>query len=67
MQETVISEPKRKSIKQLTLDGNLITIWKSANEAANQLEIGRKYILLCCKGEKKSYKGFKWEFLINKI
>lgn len=53
---------KRKKIKQYTLNGELVNIFPSACSAAYANNIHRWYILECAKGNKKTYKGYKWTF-----
>ncbi len=48
--------------KQLTLDGKLIKIWDSANEAARILEFSQGNISSCCRGKYKHAYGFKWKY-----
>ena len=56
------SQALGKSVKQLSLDGNLIAVFKSMKQAAKILEIGSKGISACCKGRRKTTGGFKWEY-----
>lgn len=51
-----------KSVLQLDLNDNFIKEYKSATDAAKQLNISNKPISGCCTGEKKTYRGFKWRF-----
>lgn len=50
-----------KPIKQMTLDGTLITIWPSLAEAEKN-GFSHGDISLCCNGKRKSHKGFLWDF-----
>lgn len=54
---TKISKP----VVQLTLDGKFVREWESMHEAGRN---GFSYqkIYLCCRGIRKSHKGFRWEY-----
>jgi hypothetical protein len=50
-----------KPVKQITLNGTLVTIWPNINEAGrNGFNIG--CISMCCNGKRNSHKGYLWEF-----
>lgn len=58
-----------KKVGQYTLEGNLIKVYKSAIDAAKELNIDASMIYKCCKGAKnsegftyKTYRGFVWKF-----
>ena len=55
----------RKSIPivQLALDGKYIRSYKSATDAARECGGSNSGIIHCCKGNRKSHKGFKWMYL----
>ena len=55
----------RKSIPivQLALDGKYIRSYKSATDAARECGGSNSGIINCCKGNRKSHKGFKWMYL----
>ena len=40
----------------------IIAEYPSANEAARQLNIYQGNISDCCRGKRKTYKGFKWSY-----
>lgn len=50
-----------KPVKQLTLDGKLIKIWKSTREAGrngfNQGEVSK-----CCRNESHKHHGYRWQY-----
>ena len=50
-----------KKVLQFTLDGEFIREWTSARECGRN---GFKYpnVAACCRGERKSYKGFMWRY-----
>lgn len=53
---------KRKSIKQLTLEGGLIKIWDCILDAEKGTNSSSSKIVCCCKGTRKTHNGFKWEY-----
>ena len=55
--------PRSKEVKQLTKEGKLINIYKSTAEAERQTEVKSKGIQKCARGECKTYRGFKWEYV----
>lgn len=59
----VYNNPKKsKQVAQYTLDGELVKIWCSANECGrNGFNCG--HVCACCRGEQKTYKGFKWKYI----
>lgn len=54
---------KSKVVYQYTLDGDLVAIWASANEAARQLGYSQGNITMCCQGKRKSHKGYIWSYI----
>jgi hypothetical protein len=56
------AQNRQKPIKQMTLDGILITIWPSAREAKKN---GYSYnsIVNCCLGRQQTHQGYKWKYL----
>lgn len=61
-----------KRVRQLSLDGSLITEFISACEAARIIGSPNAFSCICrvCRGERQSYKGYKWEYIdddLNKI
>lgn len=62
--DKIIKAVKEKlSIKvyQCTLDNNLIKIWDSASEA-DRNGYTQGSVSACCRGERKTHKGFKWMY-----
>lgn len=53
-----------KTIYQYTLDGELIAIYPTANEAARELGFSQGNITSCCEGKCgfKTHKGYKWSY-----
>lgn len=54
--------PKVRKIKQISLDGECIKIWNSIKECVNHIGCHHSSIVHCCRGNKKTCKGFKWEY-----
>jgi hypothetical protein len=54
-------EDQSKQVYQYTLDGELIAVWKSGNEAGRN-GYNPKHISACCKGKEKKHKGFIWRY-----
>ena len=50
-----------KPVRQLTLNGTLVTVWPSLMEAERN-GYNHTCISCCCNGKKNSHKGFLWEF-----
>ena len=55
-----VGESNGKTVYQLTLNGDLIKVWKSSYEAAHQLGYGHSLISRCCRGKGKTAYGYKW-------
>lgn len=53
---------KSKRINQLDLDGNLIKTWDYLRLITDQLGFSGGGILKCCRGEKRTVGGYRWEF-----
>ena len=51
-----------KPVAQLTLDGGLVKVWRSARAAAKELNIQYKNISAVCRDKRKQAGGFKWRF-----
>lgn len=61
--KTGVKSKKRKRVKQLDDNGNLIKIWEYAGEAEKNLNICRGKISAVCLGKKNKVGGFKWEYI----
>lgn len=63
-----LSRIKKKPIKQLTLNGDLIKIWPSAIDAATELKISKSSIhnVTNPSMRAKTAAGFKWEYVDTK-
>lgn len=55
--------PVAKAVIQKTPDGTVIQRWGCSVEAADALGYSFDAIRRCCRGERKTYKGFSWEFV----
>lgn len=53
---------RKKPVAQLSLDGNLLKVWSSANEAGRN-DFWAAHVAACCRGERKKHKGFRWMWL----
>ena len=52
---------KSKKVYQYSKEGELIAVWKSTNEAGrNGYNFGN--VASCCRGKRKSYKGYIWSY-----
>jgi group I intron endonuclease len=58
-----IKDNRRKVVQQLTLDGILITEYKSVSEASKLAGCNKTSIAKVCRGERKSCGGFSWQYL----
>jgi len=56
------SQAISKSVKQLSLDGDLIAVFDSMKQAGETLGIFKQGISLCCKGKQKTSGGFFWKY-----
>lgn len=64
--ETQINNPsKSKKVMQLTLDGELVKIWDSANECGRN-GYKQSAVSRCCQGKRNKHKGFIWKYLEEK-
>jgi group I intron endonuclease len=59
------SEARWKSVRQLSLDGDLIAVFDSMIQAGESLGSDYSGISKCCRGKLKTYKDFKWEYSIT--
>ena len=60
-----ISEARWKSVRQLSLDGDLIAVFDSMIQAGEFLGSDYSGISKCCRGKLKTHKDFKWEYSIK--
>ena len=52
---------KRKKVYQYDLNGNLIKEWISVNDAGRN-GYNQGHVAACCRGERKTHKGFIWSY-----
>lgn len=50
-------------IVQLTKNGEYIATYKSATQVKKELGFHNSHIIGCCKGKRKTHKGYKWMYL----
>ena len=55
--------PKSIPVVQLTLDGELVNIYGSAIDTKRECGFNPGAIIQCCKGKRKTHKGYKWQYL----
>lgn len=58
-----IGSSNDRAVRQLSMEGNIIAIYNSISQAARTLKISGNYIGVCCRGQRKQYKNFRWEFV----
>lgn len=51
-----------KSINQFDMCGNLVCVWKNANEVERQQKFRACSIIACCQNKLKTSYGFIWQF-----
>ena len=52
-----------KKVYQYDLENNLIAIYSSTGEAARKTGCSQAHIAACCRGERKTHKGYKWSYI----
>lgn len=59
-----IAQRKCKAVRvvQFDLNGNQIKIWDCMTDITQELGISQPHICSCCKGERKTTGGFRWEY-----
>jgi group I intron endonuclease len=66
--KALIPKPYTKNYKpiyQYDLDGNLIKEWVNITSAVKELNLNMQRIIMCCKGELKSYKGYIFKYKLT--
>lgn len=53
---------KSKNVYQYNIDGILIKEWESAKQAEVEGGFNHKNINQCCRGKKKTHKGYIWRY-----
>lgn len=54
---------QRKQVYQYTLDGTLVNVYESTQDAAKKSGFTRSCISKCCNGYQNTYKGFIWSYI----
>lgn len=58
-----LKELRSKAVNQIDIFSNeIIKQWKSMREVERELGFSNSAISKCCKGKKKTYKGFIWKY-----
>ena len=57
-----INVAQMKAVRQMSLDGEEIRIYRSIGEAAREMGISTAHIWECCNGRRKTSKGSRWEY-----
>ena len=55
--------PNSKQVIQLTLNGEVVKIWDSMHDVTRELGYSQGNIGSCCRGERKTSNGYKWQFV----
>lgn len=55
--------PISKKVLQTSLDGNFSKLWLCSQDAAQDLGFSIPSIRRCCRGERKTYKKFHWQYV----
>ena len=58
-----VKDARKRSVKQYTLEGELINQFESVAEASRQTGIYKGCIAKVCRGERKQTGGFKWQYI----
>jgi group I intron endonuclease len=59
---TDLKDHRKKVVQQLTLDGTLITEYKSVSEASKLTGFNKTSIAKVCRGERQSCGGYNWMY-----
>ena len=58
------NHPNNKTVVQINPNTNeVVNTYYSVHEAARQTEFNQSNISACCRGERKTHKGYKWIYL----
>lgn len=63
----VFQDKYGKQVAQYTIDGKLIKVFQSINEASRYYKIKPSIISLCCRGENHNAGGFVWRFIDKEV
>lgn len=53
---------RKKTVNQISFDGDLIACYVSASEASRKTGISKTCITRCCRGEREQSGGFLWKY-----
>ncbi len=56
------SDLRRKTVNQISLDGDIVACYESASEASRKTGISKTCITRCCRGERGQSGGFFWKY-----
>lgn len=56
-------KPITRKIKQISLEGKIIKIWKSLKQLVNESDFDNRGVKSCCDNKRNNYKGYKWEWV----
>lgn len=51
-----------KPVRQVSLNGEVIARYKSISEASRQTGVNLSHICQCCRGNRKTNGGYRWEY-----
>lgn len=54
---------KKKPVKQIDLDGNVVRVFCSIKEAMRTTGADESQIIRCCTGRNNTARGFRWEYV----
>jgi len=57
------SDLRKKTVNQISLDGDLIACYESVSEASRMTGISKTCISRCCRGERQQSGGFLWKYI----
>lgn len=57
-----ISIVRSRAVMQIDYEGKLCFEWKSASAAAFSLKVDPSAIIMCCRGNRKTAYGYKWQY-----
>lgn len=56
------SDLRRKTVNQISLDGDIIACYESASDASTKTGVSKTCITRCCRGEREQSRGFLWKY-----
>lgn len=57
-----ISDFRKKTVNQTSLDGDVIACYESASEASRKTGVSKTCITRCCREEREHSGGFRWKY-----